>query len=503
MCISFPRSPGSLRSLVWASLWSVIILLNERVSAAEPLRLHPENPHYFLFRGKPTVLVGSTEHYGSVINPDFDYVTYLDTIQKAGLNLTRTVNGLMFEAVDAELWRGGHQNPLAPRPGRYLGPWARSDQPGYFAGGNKFDLTRWDEAYFKRLRDFVRAAHARGIIVEFNAFYSMYAEGPKNGCWVLNPLNERNNINAVGKIPWNRYCTMDDLTVVSYQAELLRRTLRELNEFDNVYYEIVDEPYFSGATTAETAAWQDYLIDVFVETERSLPQRHLIAWNYANDHSLERKVNPHVSVMNFHYCTPPSAVPLNWQHNRVIGFDETLGVSGVIAPDRRREAWAFFFSGGATYDNLDPSFATDDPTGSGKVKQPDGTFDGREVRAQLGILLRSMQEIDFIHMGPRPLYGKIEPAQNDEVYCLEHPGEEVAIYLKARDEKMGSRRLEFELIGGAVSRLPIGSWSGHWLHPRTGERVPIPAFEHKGGTHSFETPQFSEDIALWVKRIHP
>ncbi|MGH9962563.1 MAG: hypothetical protein ACREBC_36525, partial [Pyrinomonadaceae bacterium] len=25
--------------------------------AAEPLKLHPENPHYFLFRGKPTVLI--------------------------------------------------------------------------------------------------------------------------------------------------------------------------------------------------------------------------------------------------------------------------------------------------------------------------------------------------------------------------------------------------------------------------------------------------------------
>ncbi len=38
-----------------------------------PLSLHPENPHYFLFRGKPTVLIGSTEHYGAVLNKDFDY----------------------------------------------------------------------------------------------------------------------------------------------------------------------------------------------------------------------------------------------------------------------------------------------------------------------------------------------------------------------------------------------------------------------------------------------
>src|SRR5262245_51857411 len=39
------------------------------VSAAdEPLALHPDNPHYFLFRGKPTILVTSAEHYGAVLN---------------------------------------------------------------------------------------------------------------------------------------------------------------------------------------------------------------------------------------------------------------------------------------------------------------------------------------------------------------------------------------------------------------------------------------------------
>ena len=30
----------------------------------------------------------------------------------------------------------------------------RGDQPGYKGGGNKFDLDRWDESYFRRLRDF-------------------------------------------------------------------------------------------------------------------------------------------------------------------------------------------------------------------------------------------------------------------------------------------------------------------------------------------------------------
>src|SRR5229473_1646416 len=102
---------------------------------SQRLRLHPRNPHYFLFRGKPTVLVTSGEHYGAVLNPDFDYVKYLDTLAADGLNLTRTFSGSYAEPAGAF---GIAENTLAPKPGRLLSPWARSGQPGYANGGNKF-----------------------------------------------------------------------------------------------------------------------------------------------------------------------------------------------------------------------------------------------------------------------------------------------------------------------------------------------------------------------------
>ena len=57
-------------------------------ATAPPISLHPDNPHYLLFRGRPTVLVGSTEHYGAVLNRDFDYVKYLNELKAGGLNLT-------------------------------------------------------------------------------------------------------------------------------------------------------------------------------------------------------------------------------------------------------------------------------------------------------------------------------------------------------------------------------------------------------------------------------
>ena len=58
--------------------------------SAEPLKLHPTNPHYFLFRDRPAVLITSCEHYGCVLNLDFNYLKYLETLSKHGFNLTRT-----------------------------------------------------------------------------------------------------------------------------------------------------------------------------------------------------------------------------------------------------------------------------------------------------------------------------------------------------------------------------------------------------------------------------
>ena len=102
-------------------------------TASRPLSLLPANPHYFLFRGKPTVLITSGEHYGAVLNRDFDYVRYLDELQANGLNHTRTFAGTYREVAGSF---GITDNTLAPLPNRYSCPWARSSTPGYFDGGN-------------------------------------------------------------------------------------------------------------------------------------------------------------------------------------------------------------------------------------------------------------------------------------------------------------------------------------------------------------------------------
>src|SRR5437764_2474653 len=90
--------------------------------AGGPIRLHPDNPHYFLWRGKPTVLITSTEHYGAVLNLDFDFVRYLDELHTKGLNHTRTFSGTYREIPGSF---GITDNTLGPK--RYQSSWIFKD----------------------------------------------------------------------------------------------------------------------------------------------------------------------------------------------------------------------------------------------------------------------------------------------------------------------------------------------------------------------------------------
>ena len=107
-------------------LSSVILLCLARLAVAAPpaelsggpIRIHPENPHYLLYGGKPAVLITSAEHYGAMINKDFDYVAYFDTLKSFGLNYTRIYPGAMFEPQGKFL----PGNTLGPKPWSLIVP---------------------------------------------------------------------------------------------------------------------------------------------------------------------------------------------------------------------------------------------------------------------------------------------------------------------------------------------------------------------------------------------
>ena len=98
-------------------------------------------------------------------------MTYLNEIASKNLNYTRMFAG---SYVEYQGWFGIPQNTLAPAAGRFISPWLRSSTPGYTNGGNKFDLSQFDPAYFARLQDFISQANSRGIVVEVSLLCNYY-----------------------------------------------------------------------------------------------------------------------------------------------------------------------------------------------------------------------------------------------------------------------------------------------------------------------------------------
>jgi hypothetical protein len=446
------------------------------VKASQPISLHPQNPHYFLFRGKPTVLITSAEHYGAVLNLDFDYVPYLDELRANGFNLTRTFTGAYVE--DPTSFNITN-NTLAPKPGRFICPWARSSEPGYANGGNKFDLTKWDDAYFKRLKDFVRQAGRRGVVVELVLFCPYYGDRE----WALSPLNARNNVNGIGNVHRTEVLTMKHKNLVSVQEAMVRKIVTELNEFDNLYYEICNEPYFGGVTLE----WQEHIAKVIHETENSLPNKHLIAQNIANGSVKIEKPNPLVSIFNFHYSNPPDSVALNYHLNRVIAFDET-GFKGIQDRPYRTDGWEFIIAGGGVYNNLDYSFTTSHERGTFVLPESQPGGGGPELRKQLKILKDFINSFDFIRMKPDNSVIKGGVPNGATARALVEHGRAYAIYIKEGTQ------------ANLVVELPKGTYRAEWLNPRTGQIEKSERLQHAGGNATLPSPQYSEDIALRIVR---
>lgn len=472
-----------------------MVLLNAAITTvplgAQPISLHPENNHYFLYAGKPAMIITSGEHYGAVLNLDFDYTNYLETLAANNLNGTRTFSGAYVEPQGAF---NIARNTLAPDANRFIAPWARSDTLGYKNGGNKFDLTKWDDAYFRRLRDFLVQARSRGVIVEMNLFCPFYEESQ----WALSPQNAVNNVNNVGHVARTNVYTLDKHGgLLAVHEAMVRKIVTVLNEFDNLYYEICNEPYFGGVTLE----WQHHIAEVIAGTEKNLPKKHLISRNVANGSARIDQPHPAVSIFNFHYAAPPNAVPLNYSLNKVIGDNET-GFRGTNDLPYRSEAWAFLLAGGALYNNLDYSFVAghEDGTFAYPASQPGGGNPG--FRKQLQVLRDFLYSFDFVHMGPVTNLVQSGVPPGYAPYALAKDGEAWAVYVGPLPKEKGAQ----EPLGQPVKlelALPDGKYQVEWLNPQTGEKSsPLHATADQGRltVSSRGYPAPLEDIALAVRK---
>lgn len=388
---------------------------------AQPLALLPQNPHYFTYQGKPTVIVGSGEHYGAVMNLDFNYDTYLKTLQADGLNTTRLFTGAYYEKPGAF---GIQKNTMAPAEDRLILPWKKVN--------DKYDLTAWNEAFFTRLHDFMKKAEQRGVIVEVCLFSSYYGAG-----WSYHPFNGNNNVNQTPvNLAANKVNTLDNGAVLKFQEAYTRKLVQELNQYDHFYFEIQNEPWAEGKDTvvvwndytsmedlkqpgnhwkntleiasARSRDWHKTVSGWIVNQEKGLSKKHLISHNIANFKLPVFVSDPNISIYTFHYAHPEAAV-MNYRLNKVIGFNET-GFAGKSDDTYRRQAWRFMMSGGGLFGHLDYSFSVGSEDGTDLSNNAPGGG-SPALRKQFGVLKNQLEQMDLATLRPDASFlGHVEGA---------------------------------------------------------------------------------------------
>jgi hypothetical protein len=443
------------------------------ISFSQPVSLHPENPHYFLYNNKPAVLITSGEHYGALLNLDFNYTKYLDELQSDGLNMTRTFSGVYCEQPGAFNIRN---NTLAPVSLKYLTPWVRSETPGYKNGGNKFDLTKWDEKYFERLKDLLQQAAERGVVVEFTLFCPFY----EDGMWLISPMHPSNNINSTPDIPrTDVYTTDKNGLLLTFQKEFVKKIVSEINSFDNIIFEICNEPYFGGVTME----WQHAIADVIAETEKGLPKIHLISQNIQNGSSVVKDPHPSVSVFNWHYAYPPVTVGMNYHLNKALGDNET-GFRGVSDSTYRFEGWRFIMSGGALFNHLDYSFTAGNESGDFKYDTTTPGGGSYALRKQLSYLKKFIEGFDFIKMKPDTNFFADTSIRGN---AIAEVGKQYAAYF-INDKNLSEISVN----------VPPGKYSATWLDTVTGEFTRSVTIKSRDSSLLLKTPANKVDLALKI-----
>lgn len=491
-----PDNPSMLRGALAAALVGLGALIlfsgwsrgqQHARRGEQPLSLHPENSNYFLFRGKPTILVGSGV-YGAVIHRDFDYIVYLNELSRLGLNQTRLFTG-SYVARSSPVGEG-YADSLVPRD-RLLAPWARSAVPGYALGGNKFDLDRWDPKYFGRLRSFVAEAGRRGVIVEIVFFSANY--GDSN--WSASPMQADNNVNGIGRVAANETYRLDgEPALLEAQERLVEKIVRELSPFDNVYYEPLNEPHHAACPDGVPSCdppgdWEELMIGVVDRTERSLGRRHLIARGVGNVGFEIGNVPSTVSILNFHYARP-QAVSANRKLGLAIADDET-GLQGPSDQPYRTEGWEFMLAAGAVFSNLDWTFTANREDGTQALPE-DFHYGGGgvELRHQLAFMKRFLESFDLVHLRPAQAVIRRWTPAGATVHALGRRGREYAIYVSG---------------GGGVARLaldlPPGRYRLTWHDPKTGRMTKRAKLAHAGGEATVVSPRYSDDLALAIRSI--
>jgi len=247
------------------------------------LRVHPDNPRYFTDGSGKAIYLGGHQIFVDLqdnsFNKEFvrnrrrtlDWSEYLDFLKQYNLNYLR----------NWVIWSTG-SGSMAPLNNAIASPmpYKRGEGQGKANdGGDKFDLRRLDDEFFRRMRQRCGDLQDRGVYVsimlfEVYGFLGGEACGsPKQTLWDGNVFNKANNVNGIhvdydGDGLGIEFFYTDDPHILKLQQDYVRKVIDAVNDLDNVMYEIANELY--------APQWQYRMVQFIENYEGTKPKQHLV-----------------------------------------------------------------------------------------------------------------------------------------------------------------------------------------------------------------------------------
>ena len=463
-------------------------------AAPGPLVVSTANPRYFTVASderKAVYLTGShiwnNLHDGmgpgadcGEISEQLHYGAYLAFLEERGHNFIRLWRWEQFKSQAAG---GDFHLCMTPQPWARTGPGVAKD------GKPKFDLDRFDEAFFERLRDRVIAAGERGMYVAV-----MFFEG-----WALHlspaphnveghPFHAANNVNGIGiaSIVDHQVLPLDP-RVQEIQEAYIRKVVETVHDLPNVLWEVANEssgggkvdPAFAEALGqvgtpewGDSTEWQYWVIDTVKRYEEEMGHdRHPMGMTMQFPVPEQTKVNDPLFTSRAEWISPgyddeifaggghpmaPGSPQSRWLENPPAADGRKVVITDTdhYAPGRGDALWTWkSFVRGHNPILMDMGLI-------GGVNPPDPSAGGpisyaafEPARYAMGDTLRFAERTNLIEMGPRS-------DLSSTGYALANPGEEYLV-LQPNDT-----------AGPFTVMLEPGRYSAEWFSIDGRETVP-------------------------------
>jgi hypothetical protein len=450
-----------------------------------PLRALATNPNYFTDgSGKAIYLTGShtwntVQDWGTndTIQPlDFKAFVKMLVAHHHNFTLLWTTELPTFRRLPTT-----ESNPpdftVAPLPWQRTGPGNASD------GKPKFDLTKYDQTYFDRLRDRVQQLHAAGIyagVYLFSGEWLLRFRFPGDGY----PLTGTNNINGIDDGGGTKSVTMTaPNAITAIQDAYAKKMIDTLNDLPNVLWIVSQE------APRDSVWWNSHLIALTRSYEAGKPSQHPIglgALDSDKDTTLLNSdadwIAPSARISPTTSCgtgNPRCKVNVNDSDHSYFGiWNDTPQVN-------RNYFWTNFTNGNQTL-FMDPYVVyyprqrrnlCPNPV-NGISSGPDERW--KNVRDTMGHIRRYADRMNLAAMTPK---GNLSTTGH-ALATAESASPEILVYAPA---------------GGTFS-VNLATWSGRlaaeWFNPATGT-VSAGGEVAGGATRTF-TPPFTGDAVLFL-----